>query len=263
MTTKPIHIRDFVTAFPLAKIMPPEMRVLFREWINEDESRRDLGRKEYLSAFQNWYTQREVISKAWADYSESSEDSLRHLSLNPRISRKVQSIPERSSVLDIGCGLGDAVIPHLKSEQTYVGVDTSRYCLSRLKEKYGLPNISLGETKPNDIKFTLFGALPATLPFPQSHGFDEVLCNMALHNVKDLETSLASIFSLLKPQGRYFISTFDADKINNANYPELAGNPRITYHKTNDIFNILRDYSEGVRTEQNGGIFKIFEGKAR
>ncbi|MDO8564058.1 MAG: class I SAM-dependent methyltransferase [Nanoarchaeota archaeon] len=263
MTKTPIHRRDLVTALPLIKIMPPEMRVLFREWINEDPNRRLLGKKEYLPAFQNWYTQREAISKSWADYSEFAEGSPRHLNLNPRISRKVQSIPEKSSILDIGCGTGEEVIPFLKKAQTYVGLDTSAYCLSRLKDKYHLQNISLGEIKPGERKFTCFGALPSALPIYQAQGFDEVLCNMTLNHVHDLQTSLDSIFSLLKPGGNYFISTFDADKISRANIPELAGNPRIVYHPTNTIFNILKSYSQQVRTEQNGGIFKIFEGKAR
>lgn len=263
MTNKPIHTRDLVTALPLSKIMPPEMRVLFREWISEDENRINLGKEEYLQDFQNWYSQRETLSKAWADYSESPEDRSRHLSLNPRIARKVQSIPERASILDIGCGIGDAVVPYLKNEQTYLGLDSSTYCLSRLRQKHSLGNISLGETKPRDIKFTLFGALPSALPFPQPHIFDEVLCNMTLNHVQDLQTSIDSIFSLLKTQGSFFISTYDADKINPSTLPEQLRSSGLFYHSTSQIYHKLKEYSSKVRIEDNGGIFKIFEGRAR
>ncbi len=263
MTRTPIHIRDFVTALPLANIMPPEMRILFREFISEDESRIHLGKDEYLSAFENWYAQREATFKAWADYSESSDDRLRHLSLNPRIARKVKLIPERASILDIGCGIGDAVIPFLKNGQTYVGLDQSRYCLSRLKAKYGLPNLSLGETKPSDIKFTLFGALPTTLPFLQSHCFDEILCNMTLPSVKDVQKSIDSIFSLLKPEGNFFISTFNADKANPSTLQKQLRNSSLVYHPTSLIYHKLKEYSSKVRIEDNGGTFKIFEGTAR
>ena len=273
--------KGIVELGPILPVTTPEMRALWNKYAEENPQDFPLTRWDYVDKFQKWYDNLEVQSKIWIDNLHSGQDSYRDKHLHPRIKRKVESIVDGRFILDIGCGTGEAVIPHLKSSQHYLGLDISRHALEYAGNKFEIPLVD-DEMFPNYNRDRMlrFGGLPNTIPLKNGRVFDEVIASMMLHHVNNLEGSVQTITDTLFPGGGYFIVTFDSDRreeidgffdkihyqderttVGDYNLPQgKLSNVRINFHGNQEVFDELKKHSDYVRHEENAGIFSIFEG---
>lgn len=137
----------------------------------------------------------EEYAEKWiADY-ESHKDTFRVKYLEPIISEKIRSLPEKARILDIGCGWGMAA-EFLKDQQEYTGVDPTKEFFPYIKAKY-----------PNKKIKLISGKLPDEIN--AEGNFDFVICSMAIHCTGELKESIRTIFSKVKKHGRVFIIDFN------------------------------------------------------
>lgn len=135
--------------------------------------------------------------------------------------------------------------------------------------------------RPN--RYVIFGALPSSIPLDHESKSDELLCNMVLHHLPDYKSSIESMMQLIKPKGRYFITTFNSterEQIENifskivfrkgvhtrGDYKlesVLLRDQDIYFHDNNSLMEELNKYSSKVKTRTLGKIFQIFEGIKR
>jgi len=270
----------------LESIMPgwpitPEMEVLGKQWLDEKPGD-TLDRWKYGDEFYKWYDKNiEVNSKTFLENMLSGKDIFREKYLHPILEKKVKGIGEKRMILDVGCGTGDTVIPHLKDSQFYLGIDPSKTLLTHINEKYGLPFIDRGDSPAE--KMVRYGALPSAIPinYNKDTAFDELICSMSLQHVKDYKTSLKSMFNLLAPRAGYFIAMFNSDKrkeiegffdkIHKSDERSTTGDYRlpsgamlkdvtVNFHDVEKVHNELQRYSRASTAYEAGEIFQIFEG---
>mgnify|MGYP001576370270 CR=1 FL=1 len=281
MKTKEKHSEGLVELGPVLPYTSPEMRVLFNKYAEERPQDFPISRWNYVEKFDDWYQGLESQNKIWMDNLHSGEDKYREDHLHPRIAEKVRSIGRGRFILDIGCGPGDAVIPHLKSSQHYLGFDVSRVALDSASQNYGIQLVDDEEFPDfNQKRMLRFGSLPNAIPLNRGGIADEVISSMVLHHVPDLKTSLKTLTGLLYPGGNYFIVNFNSEKrqeierfferikykdakktIGDFNLPQgKLEDSVINFHDNDAVFNELKRYSDYIHFEECGEIFQIFEG---
>ncbi len=96
-------------------------------------------------------------------------------------------------VLDAGCGSGPILTDLLSRGATVAGFDSSRGMLEIARERLGAEV---------DLRVA---NLAQPLPFATGE-FDDVVCSLALHYLKDWSGPLAELKCLLKPSGRLVLS---------------------------------------------------------
>lgn len=96
-------------------------------------------------------------------------------------------------VLDAGAGSGAMLQDLLEAGAHAVGIDGSPEMLRLARERVG------------DVAELIVADLAAPLPFDDG-AFDDVVCSLALHNLRDWETPLAEFHRVLAPGGRLILS---------------------------------------------------------
>jgi ubiquinone/menaquinone biosynthesis C-methylase UbiE len=98
-------------------------------------------------------------------------------------------VSDRLSILDIGCGTGNQLVPNcaIVPHAQLVGLDRSLGMLRQAQPK--APGIGWVQ------------ADAAMLPF-QAQSFDFATCQHALHHVRDKAAMLQAVFRVLRPAGR-------------------------------------------------------------
>ena len=85
--------------------------------------------------------------------------------------------PTAGSMLDVGCGGGDAAAYALEHEMDYCGVDYAASRVSRARQLYGYPGISL--LRPAFVTADVYEMLPA-----MNRGYDLVWCGDLLDRLE-------------------------------------------------------------------------------
>ena len=81
-------------------------------------------------------------AEAWiADY-ESGKDVHRSRYIMPFLKKILLEAPERTKILDVGCGWGIA-IPYIKKSDEYIGIDVTPDFFDYVKKLYSYPNVAL------------------------------------------------------------------------------------------------------------------------
>ncbi len=106
------------------------------------------------------------------------------------------SIPNKSEILEIGCGTG-IVSKTLSKYGTFTGIDMSEHAIEASKEK-GVTNLILGDINTMDIK-------------PLVGKFDLVLALDVLEHIQDDCLAIRKVGQLLKSNG-YFVINVPAHK---------------------------------------------------
>lgn len=98
------------------------------------------------------------------------------------------SLLEGKKIIEVGCGSG-LLIQNLPKDLDITGVDFSQGNLDKAKEKN--PHVTFFKADLNDKdSWTKY-----------SNSFDTVLCSEVVEHIKDDETAMQILFSLLKPNG--------------------------------------------------------------
>jgi SAM-dependent methyltransferase len=98
-------------------------------------------------------------------------------------------------LLDVGCGPGHYAAEFLERGAEVVAVDGSAELIAHAKERVG----DRADLHVHDLE------LP--LDFAEDASFDTVLSALVVHHIRDRAGLLAEIFRVLKPGGRFLIST--------------------------------------------------------
>ncbi len=137
--------------------------------------------------------------KTWDDIAESF-DKTRQKPWK-EVVEFIDTIPETSNVLVLGCGNARHIIPCIKRCSRVVGVDISIELLKIAKE-----NIN----KVSDENYVLLNADNTQLPL-KNETFDVVLYIASIHNIPGRENRLKSLFEVkrvLKNKGVAYISVW-------------------------------------------------------
>ena len=98
------------------------------------------------------------------------------------------SLIEGKNVIEVGCGSG-LLLKHLPNDLNLTGTDFSEGNLVKAKEAN--PNVTFFKADLNDVSSW----------HQYSEAFDCVLCSEVIEHIKDDNTALKILFSLLKPNG--------------------------------------------------------------
>jgi SAM-dependent methyltransferase len=97
--------------------------------------------------------------------------------------------------LDVGCGPGHYAAALLDRGASVVGIEGSAGLLAHAKARVG----ERAELRQHDLE------LP--LDFAEDASFDAVLCALVIHHITNRAGLLAELFRVLKPGGRFLVST--------------------------------------------------------
>jgi malonyl-CoA O-methyltransferase len=109
-----------------------------------------------------------------------------------------ERLPERSRVLELGCGIGFLTAPllALRPWTGYLATDIAPRMLVRCKKRIEGLNIA-----PSPHFLGMDAEIPAVMPV-----FELIVSSMALHWVDDLDATLRGILALLAPNGLLALS---------------------------------------------------------
>lgn len=102
---------------------------------------------------------------------------------------------EGQRLIDIGCGAGHYAAELLERGAEVVGIDGSAELLALAKEKVG----ERAELRLHDLE--------RPLDFAPDASFDVALSALVIHHLRDRAGLLAEVFRVLKPGGRFLVST--------------------------------------------------------
>ena len=106
--------------------------------------------------------------------------------------------PEKTNVLEVGCGGGILSEEIAKMGVIITGIDPSEQSL----------NIAVKHAKDNNLKINYEKGTGEYLPF-RDNSFDAVLCCDVLEHVKDLPKVISEISRVLKSRGIFIYDTFN------------------------------------------------------
>lgn len=115
-----------------------------------------------------------------------------------RIFDQHQIKPEKTNVLEVGCGGGILSEEMAKMGVIITGIDPSEQSL----------NIAVKHAKDNNLKINYEKGTGEYLPF-RDNSFDAVLCCDVLEHVKDLPKVISEISRVLKNRGIFIYDTFN------------------------------------------------------
>jgi ubiquinone/menaquinone biosynthesis C-methylase UbiE len=199
----------------------------------------------------NMYNKKYV--ETWIKDSESGAETFRAEHFQPFLKEELKKASPNAKVLDVGCGWG-MVIPCLCEGQEYVGLDIATDFFPYIKGRYDFGSITLVE-----------GGFPG--PFPvKKESVDMVICSASIHTVKDLITSLASIYSVLKKSGILILIDF-SDAAFEILKSEFDSKPVGRYLKgdftlmSKNVVNLEAYFHREKEYEKELGIFSSFSKK--
>jgi len=113
------------------------------------------------------------------------------------LDRTRELLTEDQDVLELGCGTGTTALQLAPAAGSYLATDLSSEMIAIANEKLA------ADPRPK----LRFQAATAESVVPPDGGFDAVLGYNYLHLVEDLDRTLASIHSLLRPDGLFISKT--------------------------------------------------------
>ena len=119
--------------------------------------------------------------------------------------------PQKSRVIDIGCGGGYASERMAKMGMQVVGVDPSRPSLEAAAEHARLTDLVI------DYRYGTGEALPV-----DDATFDVAFCCDVLEHVEDVQQAINEIFRVLKPGGIFFFDTINRSALSWLIFIKLA-----------------------------------------
>jgi ubiquinone/menaquinone biosynthesis C-methylase UbiE len=152
--------------------------------------------KKQNSATKNWF-------KTWAnEYDNTLGKIKRHHKLLDLVVAS-SSVKNNHRVLDIGCGTGLLSLKFLQRAHCIIhGIDNSPEMLKIFKEKIDALGLS------ENITCELQDA--ETLDHKKNY-FDIIASTVTLHHVKNKYPMIRTIYTLLKPGGRFIVGDIDMD----------------------------------------------------
>lgn len=105
------------------------------------------------------------------------------------------------TVLDFGCGEGYGAKILSQSAQQVTGIDISQEAIEQAKIKYPSPNVSFKHIKTSNDIITILG----------ENSFDIVISYQVIEHIHDATAYLEQIKKVLKPQGRLYLTTPNAN----------------------------------------------------
>jgi len=139
-----------------------------------------------------FYLKKSIYKKVNNSYYEKEMDKR----LRYSFSNFKKYINKSMKILDLGCYTGELMhILKINGFKNLIGVDPSRYAGKMAKQKYGV----------KVIKASIFEDLSSI------GKFDFIIINHVLEHIKDLNSFLSIVFSLLKTNGMIYIETPDAN----------------------------------------------------
>ena len=107
--------------------------------------------------------------------------------------RIVDDVEADSTLLDVACGTGLVSFEVAKKAKNVYGIDIAPSMINEANKK-------IKERGIDNIEFSVDDAY--NLPF-NSNMFDTVICNNALHNMKEPEKALSEVHRVLKHDGKF------------------------------------------------------------
>lgn len=165
----------------------------------------------------NKQTQKELLDIVKKNYQEIAKhfSETREKHLWPALLELAKDVPDKSKILDAGCGNGRLVRAFLEKEINYLGVDNSKELIEQAKLKYVSENISLDnktklKIKGADIDFKIADILD--LGAVKSFDFDYVFSIAVLQHIpgKTLQIqSLRQLKNKVKKDGKIILSVWN------------------------------------------------------
>lgn len=126
-------------------------------------------------------------------YVEENDSSLLNEYYNQPAIRSLLGNVTGRHVLDAGCGSGPTLVDLIEGGASVVGIDGSPALIDIARHRLG-PDVELRVADLGD-----------PLPFDDAV-FDDVVCSLALHYLKDWQSPLAEMKRVLRPGGRVILS---------------------------------------------------------
>ena len=148
-----------------------------------------------LLGFRRWKDIKQSEKDVYDNWANTYDRSFWPLWLDRWVDGFAKDVPEGISILDIGCGTGNALLRlSRKKPPLLAGIDISPKSIVVAKAK--LSNL------PADLKV---GDAESDLPWPND-AFDVAIMTAAIHHVPNPENVLHQAFRILKPKGRLIIA---------------------------------------------------------
>ena len=149
----------------------------------------------------------ELTSEYYADYlkqinrkinNKRSIHGRHHKNLNSFVQSGLEGLQAGSRILDAGCGLSIWVTPELRRKHKIIGVDVQPDSIKACQEIYQGEDYRLADLY--------------ALEFPAS-SFDAVVMREVIEHFKAPERAVKEVFRVLKPGGRYVLTTPNYDSL--------------------------------------------------
>lgn len=127
----------------------------------------------------------------WADFYDTNENKTRDL--DKKVTIKILSNYEFTSVLELGCGTGKNTEWLVTRSNKIIGLDFSQRMLDYAKQKIDSKKVAFKKADLNqewDI---------------QNNYADLITCNLTLEHINDLNFIFKQAYLKLKPGGKFFI----------------------------------------------------------
>ena len=206
-------------------------------------------------------------TEKWIKNYESKKDVYRVKYLEPYFKKLILNLPEKSKILDVGCGWG-TIVSFLKKSHEYVGIDIAVEFFSYIKSKFKHKELILK-----------YGKLPDEINALKK-GFDLVICSMVLHTVRDLDKSIKALLSKMKTSGKVVLvdfndsaeemfrkSSFESIEKETKNYISgkvvlpsgIKVDAEVYFHKEVDFEKVLKKLGYDYTKKYIGPIFVTYE----
>ena len=148
-----------------------------------------------LLGFRRWKDIKQSEKDLYDNWADTYDRSFWPLWLDRWVDGFARDVPEGSSILDIGCGTGNALLRLSgKKAPLLAGIDISPQSIVVAKAK--LSNL------PADLRV---GDAESDLPWPND-AFDVAIMTAAIHHFPNSDNVLHQAFRILKPKGRLIIA---------------------------------------------------------
>jgi ubiquinone/menaquinone biosynthesis C-methylase UbiE len=148
-----------------------------------------------LLGFRQWKDVKQSEKDVYDNWADTYDHSFWPVWLDRWVDAFAQDVPEGSSVIDIGCGTGNALLRLSKRNPSLLaGIDISPKSIVVAKAKLS--------SLPVDLRA---GDAESNLPWPNDT-FDVAVMNATIHHFPKPENVLHQAFRILKPQGRLIIA---------------------------------------------------------
>jgi ubiquinone/menaquinone biosynthesis C-methylase UbiE len=148
-----------------------------------------------LLGLRRWRDVKQAEKDVYDNWAGTYDHSFWPVWLDRWVDAFAQDVPEGSSVVDIGCGTGNALLHLSKTNPSLLaGIDISPRSIAVARAK--LSGLSV------DLRA---GDAESDLPWPDET-FDVAVMNAAIHHFPEPENVLRQALRVLKPKGRLIIA---------------------------------------------------------